>query len=231
MDQITVSDREEHCRYIAYIAGALAAKRENNARICFDGGRVYFIVETTSPVPTRKVAEDRIADVLCVGYKYAYLRANVCPAGLSAEDREILVAAIIAADFAEEKRYVLAKLANMQSHTIDGFYDFRLKELREKWESVAACVPPVFTKGQLTEFMQYLLHGGKGKIFLKGGEVYDSRCRKLRKSSLIGDESAEINVLREIVLSGAGKVECLGTPSCTQERFLRRFYDGRVFFG
>lgn len=232
MEQFTVSDREEHCRYIAYIAGALTAVKERTAHIEFEDGRVIFTLRAEPTEPEfRKLAEDRIADVICIGYKYSILSGQIAPAGLNAQDREILLTAVIAADFAEDKKYVLSRLAQQRTHTIDGFFNFRLKELREKWLGVAACVPPVFTRGQLTEFMRFLLNTNRGKVFLKRGEVYDVRCRRLRRSALIGDASAEMNTLREIVLSGAGKVECLGSPTALQENFLKRFYEGRVSFG
>lgn len=232
MEQFTVSDREDHCRYIAYIAGALTAVKERTAHIEFEGDRVIFTLRA-EPLETdfRKLAEDRIADVICIGYKYSILSEQIAPAGLSEQDREILLTAVIAADFAEDKKYVLSRLSLQRQHTIDGFFNFRLKELREKWLGIAACVPPVFTRGQLTEFMRFLLNTSRGKVFLKSGEVYDIRCRRLRRSALIGDASAEMNTLREIVLSGAGKVQCLGSPTALQENFLKRFYEGRVSFG
>lgn len=232
MEQLTVSDREEHCRYIAYVAGALTAIGNRSAHIAFEGGRVVFTLGADGEESAlRRLAEERIADVICIGYKYSVLRGQIDPEGLCAQDREILLTAVIAADYAEDKKYVAARLGSPGRYTIDGFFNFRLKELREKWQGVAACVPPVFTRGQLTEFMRFLLNTSRGKVFLKSGEVYDVRCRRLRRSALIGDASAEMNTLREIVLSGAGKVECLGSPTALQENFLRRFYGGRVFFG
>ena len=48
--------------------------------------------------------------------------------------------------------------------------------------------------------------------------------------SLIEGGRSEMNTLREIVLSGAGKVECLGALSAKHELFLLRYYAGKVDF-
>lgn len=234
MENLTVSDKESNCRYIAYVAGVLAAASSGAAAadIRFADGRVCFSVnaEQDKLAELRKRAEEKIADVICVGYKYEFLSRLIRPAGLSAEDREILVAAIIAADFADDRRYVLSGLKKIEVHTIDGFYNFRLRALTEKWRGVAQCVPLYFDKERLAEFMEFLLGGNKGKVFLKGPDVYDCRCRRLHRAALIEGGKSEMNTLREIVLSGAGKVECLTAPSLRQENFLRRYYAGRVGF-
>lgn len=232
MDELIVSERESAFRYIAYTAGALSGcRRTANTEIRFQGGRVILCVRAgeRALVALRAPVEDRIAEVYCVGYKYELLRAHVCPAGLTPEEREILLSAIIAADLAADKRYVLSRLAEVKEHTLDGFYLFRLRELAAKWKNIAACVPPVFSNGQLIEFMQYILGGSRGRVFLKGNEVYDARCRRLHRASLLGEKTVP-DTLREIVLSGAGKVECLGKADEREERFLRRYYAGRVGF-
>ena len=228
--EFSVTETDGNCRYIAYIAAALA-KGGAAAQIGFESGRVRLSVAGEEPA-LRRLAEEKVADILCIGYKYAELRPLICPAGLGEEDREILVAAVIAADLAEDLRCVLTRLRRAADAecTIDGFYRFRLSDLRAKWRGVAACVPAVFTRGKLADFMEYLLGAGRGKVFLKGDAVFDARCRRLRRSSLIEGGHSEMNTLREIVLSGAGKVECLVSPSSRQEDFLRRYYGGRVCF-
>lgn len=226
----SVTERDGNCRYIAYIAASLA-KAGASAQIGFEEGRVRLCV-TGEDASLRRLAEEKAADILCIGYKYAELAPLIRPAGLGEEDREILVAAVIAADLAEDRRCVLARLrrASGCECTVDGFYRFRLGDLRAKWRGVAACVPSVFTSGKLADFMEYLLGAGRGKVFLKGDAVFDARCRRLRRSSLIEGGRSEMNTLREIVLSGAGKVECLSSPGPRQEDFLRRYYGGRVCF-
>lgn len=230
MEAINISDKAEHCRYISYVAGALTAFRSGDARVSFEGDRVSFTMQAESgEAALRRIAEEKIADVLCIGYKYEALE-GVRPAGLNVSEREILVSAVIAADFMQDKKYVLTKLAAIRQHSIDGFYEFRMRRLREKWQEIAACIPRAFTRDQLCAFLEYLHSSSKRRIFLKGGEVYDARCRRLRYASLLAEGKDEKTVLREIVLSGAGKVECLGSLSPAQEKFLKQYYAGRVAF-
>ena len=230
MEVINVSDKADHCRYISYVAGALTSLKNGVARVGFEGDRILFSMEAESEeAALRRVAEEKIADVLCIGYKYEAL-SQVRPAGLDASDREILLSAVIAADFLQDKKYILQRLSGIRQHCIDGFYEFRMRELRDKWQEVAACIPRSFTREQLCAFLEYLHSSSKRRIFLKGGEVYDARCRRLRYASLLAEGRDEKTVLREIVLSGAGKVECLGALSPAQERFLKLYYAGRVAF-
>ena len=234
MDILSFSERETNCRYIAYLASALvSAFRGISAEVAFDGGRVRLTLRAKEEDKARlhALGAEKVAEVLCIGYKYNLLSSLVHPAGLSGEEREILLAAIISADFAEDRKYVCARLSGVTEHSVDGFYLFRLRRLQEKWRSVAACVPPSFTRAQLHDFMEYLLGGCRGKVFLKGQEVYDSRCRRLRRAQLIDGGRSEINTRREIILSGAGKVECLSALSAGQEDFLKKYYAGRVGFG
>lgn len=232
MGELIVSERESAFRYVAYVAGALSgSRRAAQTEIGFCGGRVYLRVRAgeRALAALRGLVEDRIAEVYCVGYKYELFRGLVCPAGLNAEERGILLSAIIAADLPADKRYVLSRLTEVKEHALDGFFLFRLRDLAAKWKNIAACVPHALSHGQLTEFMQYLLGGSRGRVFLKGNEVYDAHCRRLHRSSLLGEEALP-DPLREIVLSGAGKVECLGRAGEREELFLKRYYAGRVGF-
>lgn len=230
MEVLAVSDVESNSHFIAYAAGALA-RGQHRAGISFSGGRVCLRIRPEADEEElRRTVEEKISEIVCIGYKYVQLAAAVRPFGLTEEEREILLSALIAADFSEDKRYVLSRLQGAKEYPIDGFFDFRLRDLREKWKGVSACVPPVFTPGQLAAFMEFLLDGERGKIFLKGGEVYDSRCRRLRRAALIECGSHDMDTLREIVLSCAAKVECLGALPEREKKFLRRYYAGRVGF-
>lgn len=232
MEKLIVSDKDSNSRYIAYIAGIFSGRAfaDASVQVGFEEGRVTLTAEANTAGELGRLAADKVAEVLCVGYKYDLLSRLVRPVGLGQEEREILLAAIISADFAEDLRYVRARLAAVEVHTIDGFYLFRLQALREKWKGIAATVPPRFDGNQLRDFMGYLLGGNRRKIFLKGKDVYDCRCCRLRRAALIEGGKSELNTFREIVLSGAGKIECLSAPTLSQEDFLRRYYAGRVGF-
>ncbi len=232
MKKLIISDKGARCRYLSYAAASFAGRKGVTLEISFDGDRVALGVMYAEEQAERvsRLACERVAEILCIGYKYELLSGSVCTQGLSRDEREILLAAMISADFRDDMEYVRSRLRSIEHHAIDGFYNFRLQALRGKWKGIAACVPPVFTREKLREFMSYLLGDGGDKVFLRGQEVYDSRCRRLSRSSLIESDVSEMSALREIVLSGAGEVECLGALSAKQELFLRRYYAGKVDF-
>ena len=230
MEKIKVSDKEANCPYIAYAAEAVANMNRRSVEISFSDERVQLAVEAPREEVerTKAILSDCIAEIVCIGYKYNFFSERIHPAGLDREGHDLLISSIIAADFEEEFRYARMRLKEIDVYTIDGFFDFRMQALRDKWKGVAACVPEFFSQSQLVDFVQYLFSNSKKKIFLKNGKVYDWRCRRLHRSALIGGDMD--TAIREIILSGAGKIECLSALSPEQEKFLRRYYADRVEF-
>ena len=159
-----------------------------------------------------------------------FLKQNLKFTGLCIKDTEILLAFFISADLPEERIYLVACLKEMDEHTIDGFYKFRLNKLREKWNGVVNCIPSHFSKKQLVDFAEYLLKDRKDTVKLSKNGVYDMRNCCLRRHILIDINNWELNRMCEIILSCAGRVECLEELSTEQESFLKNYYDGRVRF-
>ena len=97
MEKLIVSDRECNSRYIAYIAGILSGRNAGGTevQIAFGEGRVTLSAEAESLGELKNLAADKIAEVLCIGYKYDLLSRHIRPAGLGRQEREILLAAII----------------------------------------------------------------------------------------------------------------------------------------
>ncbi len=231
-----ISEREENARWIAYIHAAMLpyiAAGGATGVLSLGGGRAGLLLtaEDRCGDVVRRQAAEKIADVLAVGYKYVLFCGRLHTAGLNKEEREILLAALIAADLAQDKRYIIAALRNENIYTVDGFYTFRLKKLRRKWEDVIGCLPALFTEEKLAAFLHYLACGnGRGKVLLRGEELYDGGYRKLRRATLIEEGASELNSIREIILSGAGEVECAGMPTPKQALFLKKYYAGKVCF-
>lgn len=234
--ETVISEKESNARYIAYIYASLRPIIDacgGKTFFSFESDRVALVVESENKYESylRRLAEEKIAEVVCVGYKYEAFRKALMPAGIGKEDREILLAALISADFADDRRYVFSRLKGSTQYTVDGFFAFRLAPLRKKWESVIECVPTYFTQEKLAAFMSYLLREDAGeKVFVRGEEVFDKHYHKLRRASLIEEGVSGMNGVREIILSGAGEVECVSAPPPVQENFLKRYYAGRVSF-
>ena len=65
---------------------------------------------------------------------------------------------------------------------------------------------------------------------VRGIEASRIRLGVVQPGESIATFNDAMNTLREIVLSGAGKVECLTAPGTRLENFLRRYYAGRAVF-
>ena len=100
----------------------------------------------------RKFTEERVAESVAIGYKYALFQKNIRPSGLSETDREVLLCALVSADFDEDKRYVAERLKDIRVYSIDGFFNFRLQALKEKWTGIIDCIPCCFTERDLDDF-------------------------------------------------------------------------------
>ena len=234
--ELIVSERESNARYIAYIYTSLMPLAEAcgaKSAISFDGERIALRLSAEEKYEPclRRAAEEKLAEVVAIGYKYELFRRALHPAGLNKEEKEILLAALIAADFLDDKRYVFTRLHGDRVYTLDGFCLFRLAALKKKWEQVIDCVPVFFSPEKLAEFLRYLAREeAGGKIFVRGEEIYDGKYRRMRRATLIEEGISDMNGIREIILSGADEVECAGMPTPGQEIFFKRYYAGKVNF-
>ena len=74
--------------------------------------------------------------------------------------------------------------------------------------------------------MEFLTEDGDGKLFVKGGKVYDEEYRLLQRSVLTGKETT----LGEILLGNAERVYCFGETDRETSAFLRKYYAGKAVF-
>ncbi len=175
--------------------------------------------------------KDKIADVIAVNYKYSYFKRNLKITGLSSLDKEILLTALISADIDEDKKYVFKKLRMFDNFAIDGIFNFRMKPLKEKWKEIVGYIPSGFTGNQLKDFINYLLKDKTGKrVYVDGNSVYDKRFNKLSRVSLLTSDSGQLNLLKEILLSGAGEVELLNPINSLDDCYLKEFYKNKLTF-
>ena len=174
----------------------------------------------------RKYAEENIADVIAVGYKYRFFDKTLFLPLLDAAGRDILLTALVAADYPEDREYIRRKLKGTGEYCIDGVFNFRLRELRVRWKGIAEYIPSEFASASLNSFLEFLIGESRGKGFLKDGKLYDEDYRMLNRSSLIGRPTP----VREILLSGADNVYCFGAPDSVTSAFLKKYYGEKVVF-
>jgi len=195
-------------------------------------GRICLDVECGDDdyASARSAIISAVGDIIAISYKYSFLKKYIDVSRLSDLEREVLLAALISADFTEDKKYVVKRISALDNFSVDGIFNFRIPALIDKWTEVVSYIPDAFTYGELEKFIAFLLEGDGGKIYVKDNEVFDEKYRKLRRSRLIGTYP-EFSFLREIILSCADKIFCLTIPGAEECRFLKKYYGNHVFFG
>ncbi|MBO4262906.1 MAG: hypothetical protein J5903_03885 [Clostridia bacterium] len=175
-------------------------------------------------------AEDKIADVIAVKYKYEFFGKKLKTEGLSPLEKEILFSALIAADLTDDKRYIIRKLRSFAEYTIDGTYNFRLAPLRRKWEDVVGYIPSYFPPCRLTDFVSYLVGEKSGsKVTVENGKVYDKHYNLLNRTALTG-KTDDGRIIREVILSECGDLRLLTPVSEKDDEYLKKYFAGRISF-
>lgn len=229
MAEIKISEEQSNGEYITYLYYAIAdelALYRGRGKLIFGDGRTALSVSYQQGAGhVLNLLREKIAEVICIGYKYRYLqnRLNVC---LGERERKNLVAALISADLDGDKAYVRQKLTAANELAIDGVYHFRLSALREKWERIADYVPEGFSNGDLKKFCDFLVGESCKKIYVKGKCVFGDNFAPLRRSKLAGGE----DIQTEILLADAGYVYCLGEVEEGIGDFLQKYYADRAIF-
>ncbi len=231
MEEITITQNGFDGLYMSYLYGKVRerfsflpstcdiARREDCTKIAFktDGAYCPFV---------RKFTEEHITDVLAIGYKYAFFDKRLILPLLSVQERRILLTALIAADYKDDRAYILRRIRGYENYCIDGMFHFRLQNLKRRWEEIISYVPADMGEVGMEGFLGFLAEDGEGKIFLKNGKVYDEEYKRLSRSLLTGVESA----LGEILLSGAEQVYCFGEVEEGTKAFLKKYYGEKAFF-
>ena len=231
MEEITITQNGFDGRYMSYL---YAKVRERfsflpaaiDMQTDGDASEIAFKTERAYCPYVRRFAEENIADVIAVGYKYAFFEKRLALPLLSARQKQLLFTALVAADFKEDKAYALRRICGCERYCLDGMYHFRLRELQRRWADVAEYVPADMGETSLDGFLEFLTEDGEGKLFVKDGKVYDEEYRRLSRSQLTGEESP----VGEILLGGAEKVYCFGDTDRETSAFLRKYYGKKAIF-
>ena len=172
--------------------------------------------------------EDRIGEIISIGYKYMFFKEKLKIGGLTAEQKELLYTGLIAADLEDDKKYAVNKLKTHTDYSIDGIFNFRMRPLIDKWNDILALMPNYFGENQLKDFIGFLLENKKKRIFVEEGKVYDIHFKRLLRSQLL--DGNELKIIKEILLSNCGEVELKGNIPIDDEKYLKEFYRDRVYF-
>lgn len=233
MAVITVTEKDKNEENIDYIEDSLfelfkGARCETQKKL--SGSRTVFEItcpETYEDIVRTEVA-DRAAEIVSINYKYDFLKSRIYAAGLSSEEKEILLASLIAADLDDDKKFAFDKLKNAKEMAVDGIYNFRMQALKRKWSDVASYIPMSFLSSQLKDFIFYLLESKKKRVYVDGEKVYDCHYKRLKRSELLGGEN--LKIIKEVLLSNCGEVEIAGEIPKADEEYLKEFFKGRIIF-
>jgi len=232
MALINISDKEQNSNNLLYIQKNLCELfRQTSSKFSVSvyAKRTVLSVNVNDYYETliKNEIAGCVSEVLTIFYKYEFLKKRIFTAGLNREDNDILLSGIIACDYYQDYEYILRKIGEFDDIAIDGIYNFKLKALKERWQEITEVFPPSFTKLELKDFIGYIQKGLKNKIFIEDGKVYDEHFKRLNRSELIGNE---FSVIKEALLSNAGKIELLSKEKMPFENDLKLYYGDRVTF-
>ena len=231
VEEITITQNGFNEGYIDYLQRRVEERFSFLPGACTmqkNGGdcALAFRTESAYCPYVRKFAEENIADVIAIGYKYAFFERRLSTPLLNAKQKRLLFTALVSADYQDDKSYALKRLRGFRSYSLDGVFHFRLQELARRWQSIADYVSEDLGESALDGFLEFLTEDGEGKLYVKDGKVYDGEYRLLSKSRLTGEEST----IGEILLGNAEHIYCFGETERETAAFLRQYYGSKAVF-
>ena len=231
MTEIVITDKSKNINNLFYLQKSLSEiLGQTESKVYIESAdkevSMRLLVNPFYENLIKEELADKIAEVIAIGYKYDFFATTIKPSGLNDGEVKLLIAGIISADFEDDKKYIINKIGDFKSLSIDGIFNFKLKILKDKWAEISAVMPTVFTSEQLKEFLLYISGEKERKIFIDGDNVYDLHYRRLLRAELIGEKS----VLIETVLSGAYEIDYLAMPPAKEQSKLKEYYGSRITF-
>ena len=234
MENMFVSESYENNSNILYIRENISPIIFKNSKdeIVHDLKRVainFDIEEKIFRLAFNDIA-DKIADVIAIKYKYAFFEEKIKVVGLESINKEILITALISADFYEDKKYILSKFRGFNKIAIDGFFNFRLDGLKKKWSEICTFIPDFFTEREIKEFVMYLLNEKCARgVKVDGNKVFDKLGNRLNRASLLPNSS--LLVFKELLLAGAKEIEIFSLPNEElEQKYLKEYFGDKIFF-
>jgi hypothetical protein len=231
VEEITIMQNGFDGLYMSYLFGKVRERFSFLPSVCDlekkgDRMELAFKTEREYCPYVRKYAEEHIADVLAVGYKYAYFEKRLALPLLSKLQKRLLLTALVAADYKEDRTFITRRIRGFEKYCIDGLFHFRLRDLQKRWEEIVEYIPADMGESAMDGFLEFLVEDGEGKLFLKNGKVYDEEYRPLTRSLLTGVESP----VGEILLGCAERVYCFGEVNEDTAAFLKKYYREKAVF-
>ena len=215
MYEATVSVVKENSHLLDYVKGQLApclkeidgisTEIDTISRSCFS-----LACSDTYRFQVQRRLLDAVSQALTLGYKNVYMRDLL---GIYGDNfyKNVLVNVICVFDN-DYDRQMVSRLVEIENDVcIDGYYNFRLAEVKKKWAEITRLVSDniyvLSDNAMIMEFLQYLLEstpskvknlsvsieGGSFVLYGSGGKVLE-RAISLAKDATV-EEEAMLNVL------------------------------------
>lgn len=234
MGYLSISECYENNNNIIYIREALSPLvfKEIESSVFANRFRVgiTFEIDDSINMGAKNELIDKIADVIAVGYKYAFFFNRMQTCSLNAFYKDLLITSLISADLIEDKRYIRSKIELNEEFAIDGFYNFKLTQLVKKWQEICNYVPEFFSPRELKDFMMYLISETKGRrVCVDKNLIYDSFGNLLKRSRLL--PKSDFAVFKEILLSSAKVLEIKALPPSEEEvKYIKEYFGNKILF-
>ena len=234
MNHLFISDTTQNNKNIFYIKASLSnlifsvVKDEFSA----DNLRVglFLDIDEKSNALAGEELIDKVSDVIAIGYKYNFFKSNLAMGGLNENERELLITSLISADLKEDKRYIRSKFKQSKEMAIDGFYNFKLVNLKRKWQEICGYIPDFFYKDELSDFIRYLVKERNGRrITIVGDKVFDRFGKLLNRHKLIG-EKQNLQVVKEALLSSSTELLIKKMPQEENMFYLKEYFGDKILF-
>ncbi len=179
----------------------------------------------------------QLAEIYAMGFKYDYLKKK-----LKINRENLLVKTLLNTmtvfDSNNDKKLIRNELYGNKVIAIDGFFEFRLKGVKEKWDEIISLTNEnsiVFSDDRISgEFLMFLLdaipEGEEGVKICKYGnkiELFDKMGKKIKLIKPVGEsKSPEEMILFNLICLAPKKVLISDEEKYSQEflNIVRKFF-------
>ena len=161
VEEITITQNGFDGLYMSYLYGKVRERFSFLPSECDlnkqgEVTELAFKTESAYCPYVRKFAEENIADVIAVGYKYAYFDKRLPLPMLTKMQRRLLLTALVAADYKEDRAYVARRIRGFEKYCLDGVFHFRLQDLKKRWDGIVEYIPTDMGEASMEGFIEFL---------------------------------------------------------------------------
>ena len=175
------------------------------------GERAYltFAYNDADDVQVDRLLRDGLCDLYAIGYKKQYLTSQL---GMRPDTllKKTLLNAMSIFDIRSDKKSVNKVLGKIKDFSLDGFYNFRLTSLKERWKELI-CVSlhnsaVLWDEATMREFLSFLLDtippladDVTVRFFQNDFLIRDDKGRVFEKLYLLSDEKPEETLIYNLI--------------------------------